>query len=154
MPDPSGVWIAANVPISGERRKAEAMMTTKRQLRIGVAAVGFVLVGGTIGYTLIEGLTVSAALYFTVITISTVGFSEPAGGLSGWGRILTIVVLLGGVGTLFYTAAAGFEAMIEDIVGGARKRRRQKRRIDSMRDHIIVCGFGRVGANTWAQLDP
>lgn len=123
------------------------------RLRLGLMAVATVLVGGTIGYIILEGLSPLAAVYFTLITISTVGFSEPAGGLSTAGTALTIVVLVAGVGSAFFTAAIGFEVMVEEVVGGGRARRRQRRRINHMRDHIVVCGFGRVGSNTWDQLD-
>jgi voltage-gated potassium channel len=130
------------------------VLTSNLRLRLGLIAVAAVLVGGTIGYMAIERLSVLDSLYFTLITISTVGFSEPPGGLSIAGRALTIGVLVAGVGSAFFTAAIGFEVMVEEVVGGGRARRRQQRRINKMRDHIVVCGFGRVGSNTWQQLDP
>lgn len=130
------------------------MLSSDHRLQLGLIAVVVVVVAGTLGFMVIEGMAPFDALYFTLITISTVGFSEPVGGLSDAGKVFTVVVIVTGFGSVLYTAVTGFEAMIEGVVGGARIRRRQQRRIDRMDNHIIVCGYGRVGATTWSHLDP
>lgn len=130
------------------------MLSSNRRLKLGLAGVGVVLVAGTIGYMWLEGMGFLDAVYFTLITISTVGFGEPVGGLSPSGQVFTIAVLTAGVGSVLYTAATGFETIVEGVVGGARTKRRQLRRIHKMQDHIIICGFGRVGETTRSHLEP
>jgi len=103
-----------------------------------------VTVAGTAGYVLIEGWSWWDAFYMTVITITTVGYGE-VHPLSTAGRVLTVAVILGGVGTFFY----GFGQFTALIAGGQllerRERRRQVHMLDSLSDHFILCGFGRMG---------
>ena len=103
-----------------------------------------VLVAGTAGYVLIEGWSWWDAFYMTVITITTVGYGE-VHPLSNAGRAFTIVIILGGVGTFFY----GFTQFTALRAGGqlmeGRERRRHARMLDSLADHFILCGFGRMG---------
>ena len=103
------------------------------------------IVGGTIGYVLIEGWTVWDAFYMTVITVSTVGYRE-VHDLSFAGQAFTVLLLLGGVGTALYT----FTFLATAIVEGGLPKRLQRRRLvhmlDTIHDHFIVCGYGRIGA--------
>lgn len=71
----------------------------------GICVLAFVMATGTIGYMLIEGWSAYEALYMTVITIATVGFTE-LHPLSETGRIFTIVLIFGGVGGAAYTLSA------------------------------------------------
>jgi len=71
----------------------------------GICVLAFVMAVGTIGYMLIEGWSAYEALYMTVITIATVGFTE-LHPLSETGRIFTIVLIFGGVGGAAYTLSA------------------------------------------------
>jgi voltage-gated potassium channel len=102
-----------------------------------------VVVGGTLGYALL-GLSPLDALYQTVTTITTVGFREvePFGPAE---QVFTIVVILCGVGTVLYTFTLGVQLVVEGQVGEYVGRRRMDRQIAGMNDHVIVCGWGRVG---------
>jgi voltage-gated potassium channel len=71
------------------------------KVRIAIASITFLMVVGTVGYTLIEDWPVMDSLYMTVITLSTVGFGELRP-LSNLGKLFTSFLILGGVGTLFY----------------------------------------------------
>ncbi len=102
----------------------------------------------------IEKLGFVDALYTTVITITTVGFQEPTGGFDAGGRLFTIFVLVVGLGAAFYTAGSAIELAVERFVGGERSGRKMQQTIDALHDHVIVCGFGRVGRNTWQRLQP
>lgn len=73
-------------------------MEPKDRLKAGLVALLIIIVGGTLGYSLMDGFTPLDALYMTVITISTVGFRE-VGVLSTAGRIFTILLIIAGVGT-------------------------------------------------------
>ena len=117
-----------------------------------MAVLGSVIVIGTIGYMVVEDLGFLDALYETAITITTVGYAEPAGGLSQGGRLFTVLLVLGGVGSVFYAAAVGLEMFIDEIVGGRRRLRQEERMIAKLEGHTIVCGYGRVGASVAARL--
>lgn len=115
-----------------------------RHLRIAITLVLSVLVLGTAGYMLIERLSFVDALYTSIAMMATVGIvvhplSEP-------GRILTIFVIIAGVGSLLYTFGAGMEYMIEGHFSEAIRRRFMENRITALRSHFIICGFGRVGS--------
>ncbi len=104
-------------------------------------AVGVI---GVSGYMLIEHWPLLDAIYMVVTTVLTIGFQEVRP-LSSSGRILTIFISLAGVGTALYAATQLMEIIVEGEILGYRKRKKMDRRIREMRDHYIICGFGRVG---------
>lgn len=98
---------------------------------------------GTAGYMLIQQWDFFDSLYMTVITIATVGFGE-VHPLSTAGRIFTIVLTLGGVGTAFYILTSIVQATLESEFGSFR-RSRMDARIRKLNNHFVLCGYGRVG---------
>lgn len=112
-----------------------------------LAILCVVVLTGTAGYVWIEGWSPQHALFFTIITITTVGFSEY--GLSPQGELFTIVVMVGGIGTVSYAAGT---LVKRAIAQGLNPEKRMLQRIKSMRDHYIVCGFGRMGQRVARQL--
>lgn len=117
------------------------------RVKLGLGALGGVLTLGTIAYRLL-GLSWFEAFYQVVITVTTVGYSEvlPAGGeITDAYRLVTSVVVLGGVAVGIYTLGVFFEALIEGRLTTHLGRLRMQRRIDEMSDHIIICGYGQVG---------
>jgi voltage-gated potassium channel len=104
---------------------------------------------GTLGYMLIEGVPLFDAFYMVAITVSTVGFEEEFT-LSDGGRAWTVFIIVSGIGVVFYTAAASIEYLIE--LGGIRRNRSMHREIAKLSNHVIVCGYGRVGRGTWTTL--
>lgn len=113
-----------------------------RRLRPLMTALAATIALGTAGYMVIENAGFFDALYMTVITITTVGYSEHVV-LGPTGRAFTIGLLLVGVGLLFY----GFTMANEYLFSSADqlRRRRLMRAIDHLQGHAIVCGYGRVG---------
>ena len=105
-----------------------------------------VLTVGTVGYALIEGWSPLDAFYMTVITLSTVGFGEVQT-LSGPGRLFTVVLILSGVAGLAFTSAVIAEYALTMGLADQLRRRRTMRVVDKLENHVIVCGFGRVGQN-------
>ena len=126
-------------------------MSRERRLLASLTVLSLVTLGGAFGYMRIEGAPFGDALYMTVLTISTVGFSEVFP-LSTAGRVLTAGLIVAGVGAALYTAATALEIGLERFMGGEVRRRRMLRDIERLNDHIIVCGFGRVGTQTWKAL--
>ncbi len=115
-----------------------------RHLRIAVILVLSVLALGAVGYMLIERLSFVDALYTTIDMMATVGnVVQP---LTEAGRLFTVVVIVLGVGSLLYTFGAGMEFMIEGHFSEAIRRHFVENKIAALRNHYIVCSFGRVGS--------
>ena len=106
-------------------------------------ALGIVIFG-TAGYMLIEDWKLFDALYMTVITISTVGFSE-VHQISQVGRLFTILLVFFGVGFSLYIAAAVVQFMVEGRIRLILGRRRLEKKISRIKNHYIICGYGRIG---------
>lgn len=120
------------------------------RLRIGCGLLALVLMLGTVGFILIEGWAPIQALYTTVLVVSTLGFSDlkPS---DVPGQVLTIALIGGGVGTLYYLVGALAQNVIENQLGWSRQRTMEQQ-VAKLKDHFIVCGFGRVGQQTCRQL--
>lgn len=129
--------------MSYRRRRPLSQSARSRLPQIFLIVAVMAAIGG-IGYRIIEGWSWFDSIYMVFITMSTVGFKE-VHEMSQLGRIWTVFIVVGGVGTLGYTAASVVELLLEGHLYGLRRRRRMDKQISSMRDHIIICGYGRVG---------
>ncbi len=119
-------------------------MVGTRHLIFSLSISILILALGTIGYMMIEGWPFVDALYMTVITISTVGFKE-VNQVGEGGRIFTMVLVFSGVGFTLYVAAAVVQFMVEGRIRIIMGRRRLNKKIDRLKNHYIVCGYGRIG---------
>jgi len=106
----------------------------------------------TMGYTLIERWRLLDALYMVTITLATVGFRE-IHELSDAGRIITMLLIIFGVGTMAYTVGQVIEMMMEGQIVGYRRVRNMEKRISELKGHYIICGFGRVGHQVAQEFD-
>jgi voltage-gated potassium channel len=93
---------------------------------------------------IIEGWNFLDALYMTITTLTTVGYRE-VHELSKTGMVFTIVLILVGVGTVLYALSAGAKVILEGELQELFGRQRLEKKIKRMKDHYIVCGFGRMG---------
>lgn len=121
-----------------------------RRVQVSGLVLAAVTVGGTIAYRVL-GLSLLDALYQTVTTISTVGFREYGEPTTAW-KLTTLVVILVGAGSALYTLGVLLETLVEGRLTDRIERRRAQRRIASMDQHVIVCGWGRVGRTIAAHL--
>jgi voltage-gated potassium channel len=116
----------------------------------------FMLMGiisfGTLGYYLLEDMSLFESFYMTVITISTVGFSEIAP-LSPASRAVTIVVIVLGIGVGTYTIGLIVRVFIEGELLKFFGRRKVQKIIADLKNHYIICGFGRIGRIICEELD-
>ena len=119
-------------------------MNSTRHLAISIALSLIIIFSGTAGYMIIEGWRFLDALYMTIITISTVGYRE-VNQVGDLGRIFTIVVVFTGVGFTLYVAGAVVQFMVEGRMRIILGRRRLDKKIDRLKNHYIVCGYGRIG---------
>jgi voltage-gated potassium channel len=106
---------------------------------------------GTVGFTLIEHYPPFDAFYMTLITLTTVGYEE-VHKLSQAGRIFNSFLILFGVVTIMIAIGAVTQTIIELELAEVIGKRRNKRMIEHLKDHCIICGFGRVGRGAAAEL--
>lgn len=118
-------------------------MNAWKRIARALLALLTVTIIGTVGY-IVLGFGPLNALYQTVTTVTTVGFREiePIGTS---GKIFTIVLIIGGVGTALYTLSAVLEVLVEGQLREVFGRKRMERDIERLSGHTIVCGWGRVG---------
>jgi voltage-gated potassium channel len=110
----------------------------------GLIAILAILIIGTLGYRIIGSWSFIDSFYMTVITISTVGYNE-VHPLTPAGRIFSIFLIFGGVGTAIYILTTGIQYLIEGEFGIRIGRQRMETKIGKLRNHFILCGYGRVG---------
>lgn len=115
-----------------------------RRFRLSALLALTVILYGTAGYMLIEGWDAFDAFYMTIITMSTVGFSE-IHPLSPSGRLFTATLIVGGVGTMLYALGVFAEAVAEGRFVAFGRQRRMEQQVRELREHFIVCGYGRIG---------
>lgn len=125
-----------------------------QRVRAGLLALFAAISAGTVAYRLL-GLSWFDAFYQTIITVTTVGYAEvppPSGEITGTYRVVTSVLVLGGVAVAIYTLGVFFEALIEGRLTTHLGRLRMQRDIDKLSNHIIVCGYGQVGEAITASI--
>lgn len=124
-----------NVPTRWSRRRAAVLA-----LLIFMTATLI----GTVGYVVIEGWSVWDAFYMTIISVTTAGYRE-VHQMSFLGQLWTVVVLIAGVSTLFYTASLFMAEVVEGNFYKRVEARRFNRMLDQLTNHFIICGYGRIG---------
>ncbi len=106
--------------------------------------VALIIIAGTAGYMFIEEWNILDSFYMTIISLSTVGYSE-VHGLSPAGRVYTIFLIISGVGFFLYMAGLVVQVMVEGQLRKILGRRKLSRKIGSLKNHYIICGYGRIG---------
>jgi voltage-gated potassium channel len=123
-----------------------------RGSRFAVILLLLIISVGTTGYVVIEGWSPWDALYMTVTTMTTVGYRE-VHPLSFAGQVFTVLFILGGVGTVFYTATLLAANIVEGGLHRKFEQRRFARMLESLENHFILCGYGRIGGIIAEELE-
>lgn len=126
-------------------------MTGNRQFIVSLFLLFCIVALGTFGYVFIEGWSLMDAMYMTVITLATVGFSE-VHAMDQAGKVFTIGLIIIGGGFFIYVAGAIVQFMVEGRVREILGRRKLDKQINRLKDHYIVCGYGRIGRVLCHQL--
>ncbi len=135
----------------GNLRKRMRESRETRHVVIAFFILVGVLVVGTVGYILIEDMNFTHALYMTVITISTVGFREVQP-LGTGGIYFTIVLIVLGVSAVLFFMVGIIEFILSKYIGDVWGRRRMNNVISRLKNHYIICGYGRVGRSVAEEL--
>ena len=123
---------------------------TRREVAILVGAMVVVFAGGTYGFMALLHESWHEALYRTIVTASLTGLDSTPHGLGA--ELLTIAIVISGVAIFGYFAAQIFDSIAHSVLGGAWREKKRRKMIDELRDHIIVCGYGRVGRRAGDEL--
>jgi voltage-gated potassium channel len=113
-----------------------------RDLILGISMLGLWTLVGTTGFALIEEWPALDAFYMTITTISTVGYGE-IHPLSAAGRLFASFLIVGAIGTAIYTFTRLGQAVVQGELLGGLGRRRMRKLLDDLKDHYVLCGFGR-----------
>src|SRR5206468_6367900 len=111
-----------------------------------------VIAVGVTGYTLINRWNLLDSFYMVIITISTVGYTE-VHPQSQAGRLFTSGLIVVGVATMLYGFGVFAETLADNAFGRYRRERRLQRDLDHLRDHYIICGYGRIGTQIVAEFE-
>lgn len=120
--------------------------TPLKNIYISLFCLFGVLVGGTLGYMIVENWSFSESLYMTIITVSSVGFKEVRE-LDLKGEWFTITLILFGMGTIVYGITNLTAFVVEGDLRKILRKSRMEKNIDKLKDHFVLAGLGRVGKN-------
>ncbi|MBF0558093.1 MAG: potassium channel protein [Nitrospirae bacterium] len=120
------------------------MEDLRKRLILSGVLIFLIISLGTSGFIVIEGWNFLDALYMTIITLTTVGYSE-VHPLTTEGRIFNIFLIIGGVGTVFYALSTGAKLVLEGELQELFGRKRLEKKIKEMNHHYVICGYGRMG---------
>ncbi len=103
-----------------------------------------ILFGGTFGYMLFENTKFWDGMYLTIITVFTVGYGDMVP-IHPAGKIFTVLLVCAGVSFVMYSFSKITETMVEGELKSFFVRRKMNKQVARLRNHYIVCGFGRIG---------
>jgi len=120
------------------------MVGSLRRVIIGACLFGLTLIVATVGY-MIAGWSFIDSAYMVVITIFGVGYGEVRPITSSALRVFTIFVIIGGAFSAAYIVGGFIQLVTEGEINRALIARRVSKGIERMEQHVIICGFGRIG---------
>jgi voltage-gated potassium channel len=127
------------------------MLEPGRRCIIASICIIIIFFTGIFGYHLIEGWSYLDCMYMMVITLSTIGFGETHP-LSPAGRLLTIFIIVFGISTGAYVLQGIARFIIEGELSNMIKKQKLQKQIEAIKDHFIICGFGRIGSRIASEL--
>ncbi|HBN08883.1 MAG TPA: hypothetical protein DD435_09625 [Cyanobacteria bacterium UBA8530] len=114
------------------------------RLRHTLVLLTLVVLAGAVGYHLLSKLNYLDSFYMAITTLFTVGFRE-LGQVNNATKLFTILYLITGLGVATYALSNLTALIVEGDLQGYLRERRMEKRLQDLRDHVIVCGFGKMG---------
>jgi len=115
-----------------------------QRLRHTLLLLTLVVLAGVLGYRWLAKLNYLDSCFMAVTTLFTVGFRE-LGEVNNHTKLFTIVYLITGLGVATYALSNLTALIVEGDLQGYLRERRMEKRLSNLRDHVIVCGFGKMG---------
>ncbi|UWX57747.1 potassium channel protein [Chlorobaculum sp. MV4-Y] len=131
--------------------KDAQQISALRRFSVSIISVVLLVISGTVGYMYLENMSLLDALYMTVITVATVGFSEVRP-LDDVGKIFTMVLIVGGTGIFFFTLTNVAVFFVSGEWKEHWEQQRNERMLRKLNDHFIICGYGRLGGSVAEEL--
>lgn len=122
-----------------------------KDVYIAIGLLLIVITSGVFGYMLIEGFTFNDAFFMTIITVATVGFRE-VHPLSTTGMYFTVFLIITSFGIFAYAVSTLTRYVVSGALGHYYKSRKVRNKIQQLKDHVIVCGYGRNGSQATSEL--
>ncbi|MED0931124.1 potassium channel protein [Bacillus mobilis] len=126
-------------------------MNARKQLWIAVICMTFVVILGTLGFMMIEEISLFQAFWMTMITVLTVGYGD-AVPVTQAGKVFALLIIPVGVGIVTYAIGVVAAMIVEGNLFHAVRRKKMDKQIAQLQNHIIVCGCGRVGLQVIHEL--
>ncbi len=121
-----------------------------RRFAWAVAVFAAVLAVGTVGFQILLGEGWVDSFYRAVVSTTLTGLDSAPD--TDAGKIFTVVLLFAGVAVFFYIAGVVVDAITRGVLSDVFGERRRRREIEELRDHVIICGYGRVGRSVAAEF--
>ncbi|MCX8069039.1 MAG: potassium channel protein [Thermodesulfovibrionales bacterium] len=115
-----------------------------KRLVLSIILILITLVFGTVGYMVVEKWNFLDAFYMTIITISSIGYKE-VHDLTDDGRIFSIFLIIFALSSVVYAMHNGIKIIMEGELQEFLGRKKLEKKMNELKDHYVICGFGRMG---------
>jgi voltage-gated potassium channel len=126
-------------------------MSPKRRFQLAISAIVALIAFGSAGLKLILDLSWFDSFYYTLITITTIGFGEPPG-VTQEARYFIAILIVTGVSTIGYALSAAAQAVVQFELISTFGKRKMFKDINKLSGHFIVCGAGRIGSRVIREI--
>lgn len=123
----------------------------KKNLLIPIISLISIIIIGSVGFHLIEGESLTTSLYWTIVTITTVGYGDVTP-ITETGKVFSIILIVVGIGTILYILSAIGRNIIEGRIWEVFTMRKKSEEVEKLENHLLVCGYGDVGRTITQEL--